>query len=222
MKIREFLERMFAGCLLVLLSPVFLVMAVMIVAESSGPAVISQIRVGQGEKLFKMYKFRTMVQDAESLHNSLMMEQIQSGGSFFLKLHPDFRVTRIGQKIRRSGADELPQLWNVMRGEMQLIGPRPVLPAELPWIPSEFRSRFECRPGVTGPSQISGLQSKSPEEALRLDVTYCTSNRSVKRDLQLLLNTVRILILQRVEGSQTGAEQVASSSENHGHPKEKY
>ena len=190
-----------SAVLLVLLAPVLLVVVVLIRATSPGPALFRQARVGQGEKTFTILKFRTMyVGCSDELHQSyvrslLSGEPVGSCGELF-KLADDPRVTRVGAWLRRSSLDELPQLINVLRGDMSLVGPRPVLPFEAEMFDGEQRLRFGVRPGLTGLWQVSGRSRIGFLEQLAIDARY-VRDQSGMLDLKILFRTVPALLLRR-------------------------
>ena len=185
--------------LLVLISPVLAVIALAIKLTSPGPVLFRQERTGLGDKPFMMLKFRSMVVGAPSddsalrqaFHEELAGVRKAEGESF--KLHDDPRVTRVGKLIRATSIDELPQLFNVVRGEMTLVGPRPALVWETEAFPPEFRRRTTVPPGCTGLWQVSGRSKLSTPEMLALDVEY-VDRRSLWFDLQILFKTVPVLI----------------------------
>jgi lipopolysaccharide/colanic/teichoic acid biosynthesis glycosyltransferase len=185
-----------AVVLLVALSPLLAAVAVLVRATSPGPAIYRQTRLGQDEQPFEMLKFRTMVQDApDGLHREfigrmLAGEDPRGGGSGALfKLEQDPRVTPTGRWLRRTSLDELPQLINVLRGEMALVGPRPTLPWEVELFTSAQRRRFEVKPGITGLWQVSGRSRLTMTEALALDLEY-VQTRSLLTDLSILAKTI--------------------------------
>jgi len=166
--------------------PVLAVTAVAIKATSPGPVVFRQQRIGKGGRPFVMYKLRTMTNDAEQVHSELAAKA-QAGGRPF-KLETDPRVTRVGRFLRRSSLDEVPQLWNVLRGDMALVGPRPFIPSEARSIDGFAQRRFEVRPGITGLWQVSGRSNLTFDELERLDYLYVAS-WSLWWDLRILWNT---------------------------------
>lgn len=189
---KYFAKRMFdliiSTLLLVLLSPVFLVLAVLIRADSSGTVFFRQQRIGLNGTSFKMLKFRSMVVDAEDQLPGLL-DQSQGNGVLF-KLKHDPRVTRIGAVMRKYSLDELPQLVNVLRGEMSLVGPRPPLPKEVDQYEDWVHRRLLVKPGITGLWQVSGRSDLSWEDSVRLDLYY-VENWSMTGDLLILLRTVK-------------------------------
>jgi exopolysaccharide biosynthesis polyprenyl glycosylphosphotransferase len=183
-------DRCVAGAALVLLSPLMFTLAVAIRLTDSGPAFFTQTRVGKDGRAFKIYKFRTMVVDAERLRSELLDSNDHDGVLF--KLRRDPRVTVIGARLRRWSIDELPQLVNVFRGDMSLVGPRPALPDEADRYAEHVRRRLVVRPGLTGLWQVSGRSDLSWEESVRLDLRY-VENWSFALDLQILWKTISVI-----------------------------
>lgn len=182
------LDRTAAAVLLVLLAPVLGVIALAIRLDSKGPAFFTQTRIGLRGKPFRVYKLRTMVQDAEQLKAELAGDNEYDGVLFKMKRDP--RITRVGALLRKSSLDELPQLINVARGEMSLVGPRPSLPAEVELMDSDTLRRLAVKPGITGLWQVSGRSDLSWDQASLLD-TYYTDNWSLSGDLSICVRTVR-------------------------------
>jgi exopolysaccharide biosynthesis polyprenyl glycosylphosphotransferase len=186
----RFLKRTFdllvSSAILILISPFFLVTAVLIKANSPGPVFFRQIRTGRNERHFSVLKFRTMYDDAEQRKSEIMHLNEMDGPLF--KVAEDPRVTRPGRFLRRTSLDELPQLINVWRGDMSLVGPRPFVVAEAAEIEGWARKRFEARPGMTGLWQVSGRNELSHLELCRLDYLYVAS-WSFWWDMQILWQT---------------------------------
>jgi exopolysaccharide biosynthesis polyprenyl glycosylphosphotransferase len=182
-----------SAVLLVLLLPVFGLVALAIRLESPGPILFRQTRVGRWGRLFTMWKFRSMYVDAEARKAALMAQNEMAGGVLF-KMKNDPRVTKVGRFIRKTSIDELPQLWNVLRGEMSLVGPRPPVPAEVDEYSLSDRRRLEVIPGITCIWQISGRSEIPFEQQVELDVQYIES-QSFWTDLKILLKTVPALLL---------------------------
>jgi len=176
---------------LVVLSPLFLVLAVLVQRDSPGPAFFTQERIGLNGRRFKMLKFRSMVVDAESQLPSLL-DRTDGNGVLF-KMHADPRVTRIGAVLRRYSLDELPQLVNVLRGDMSLVGPRPPLASEVEQYDEWTRRRLLVRPGITGLWQTQGRSDLSWEDSVRLDLFY-VENWSLTGDIIILYRTVRSVL----------------------------
>jgi exopolysaccharide biosynthesis polyprenyl glycosylphosphotransferase len=179
---------------LLALLPVFAAVAVAIKATSPGPVVFRQERIGLRGRPFTLLKFRTMVTGADQLLDALA-ELNEADGPLF-KLRKDPRVTRVGAFLRRSSIDELPQLWNVLKGEMSLVGPRPPLAGEVALYEEWQHDRLEVRPGITGLWQVSGRSELSFEDYVRLDLFY-VENWSVAYDLYILSKTIPLLVSTR-------------------------
>jgi exopolysaccharide biosynthesis polyprenyl glycosylphosphotransferase len=189
--IKGLFDRVMAGIALVLLAPVFCALFVAIRASDSGPALFVQTRVGKDGNTFRMYKFRTMVVDAEKRLAELRARNEFDGVLF--KMRNDPRITAVGARLRKWSLDELPQLINVFRGEMSLVGPRPALPDEAALYADHVRRRLAVRPGLTGMWQVNGRSDLSWEETVRLDLRY-VENWSFALDLQILWKTGSVLL----------------------------
>lgn len=179
---------------LALLSPLFVIVAAMIKLGSRGPIFFRQQRVGRFGRTFHMLKFRSMVIDAEELKAKLAAKNEQSGPVF--KMRNDPRVTSIGRFIRKYSIDELPQLVNVLRGEMTIVGPRPPIPSEVAQYEAWQRRRLSVRPGITCVWQVSGRNEIGFEEWMYLDMQYI-DNWSLARDFELIFKTVPVVLLGR-------------------------
>jgi lipopolysaccharide/colanic/teichoic acid biosynthesis glycosyltransferase len=175
---------------LILLSPVLVVVGLLVKLTSPGTILFRQVRVGLGGDPFVCLKFRTMVADAEQRLAMVAQDNIHDAGQRIFKLPNDPRLTSIGGFLRRSSLDELPQLWNVLRGEMSLVGPRPALPSEvLRYEPHHF-VRFEVLPGITGPWQVGGRNAiRNFEDVVRLESDY-VRGWTFWRDIVILLRTI--------------------------------
>ena len=195
---QRILKRAFdlAGAVILLgvLSPVLVVVAAVVRIDSPGPVLFKQERVGAGGGGFKMYKFRSMVVDAEARLSALMAQSDGNGVMFKLKADP--RVTRTGRFLRRYSLDELPQLFNVLNGTMSLVGPRPPLPSEVELYKDHVRRRLMVRPGLTGLWQVSGRSLLSWDDTVRLDLYY-VENWSVAGDIAILLKTFRAVLARQ-------------------------
>ncbi len=195
--VRRFLDITVATLALLLLSPVLLAIAIAVRADSPGPALLRQQRVGRDRRPFTMLKFRSMCLDGDDLaHRALIAAELRGehtteDGS--TKLAHDARITRCGRFLRATSLDELPQLFNVLRGEMTLVGPRPCLPWEAEMFPRQFDDRFTVPPGLTGLWQVRGRSALGTLEMLALDVAY-VSRRSLGGDLRILLLTIPALL----------------------------
>ena len=189
--VKDLFDRCAAACGLLMLSPVMLAIALIIKLSDNGPALFTQIRVGKGGEPFKIYKFRTMVVDAEA-RLAEIRERNESDGVLF-KIRRDPRITAIGARLRKTSLDELPQLINVLKGEMSLVGPRPALPDEAARYADHVRRRLVVKPGLTGMWQVNGRSDLSWEESVRLDLRY-VENWSFALDLQILWKTVSVMM----------------------------
>lgn len=179
--------------LLLLLLPMFGVIALAIRLESPGPILFKQMRVGRWGQLFTMWKFRSMYVDAEARKAELLQQNEMAGGVIF-KMKQDPRVTRVGRLIRKTSIDELPQLWNVLKGEMSLVGPRPPVISEVNQYSLADRRRLEVIPGITCIWQVSGRSEIPFEQQVELDVQYIES-QSFWTDIKILLKTIPALLL---------------------------
>lgn len=180
-----------AICGLVFLFPVFIIISILIKLEDpKGPVFFKQMRVGKNEKEFGMYKFRSMVTDAEERLKGLLQHNEVSGAMF--KMKDDPRVTKVGKFIRKTSIDELPQLINVLKGEMSLVGPRPPLTREVKDYTVYDKQRLKVIPGCTGLWQVSGRSNIGFEEMVELDLHYI-QNRSLLLDIKIILRTVIVL-----------------------------
>ena len=172
------------------LSPLFIIIAIIIKTTSKGAVFFSQKRVGKNGKEFEMYKFRSMVVNAEELKEKLVAQNEMSGPMF--KMKDDPRVTKVGKFIRKTSIDELPQLWNVLKGDMSLVGPRPSLPKEVAQFEDWMYRRLEVKPGLTCYWQVSGRNNIDFEDWMKLDIKY-VDERSTWIDIKLIFKTVGVL-----------------------------
>jgi len=177
-------------CGLILLSPLLLVVGILIRLDSKGPIIFAQKRVGLNGKEFKMYKFRSMVVNAEELKDKLKANNEMSGPMF--KMKDDPRITKIGRFIRKTSIDELPQLINILKGDMSLVGPRPSLPKEVEKFEPWMLRRLDVKPGLTCYWQVSGRNSIDFENWMKLDIKY-VNERSFFLDIKLILKTFFVL-----------------------------
>lgn len=188
------------GSMLVLvLSPLLLIVGLAIRLDSRGPAFFRQRRVGHGKREFTLIKFRSMRLDADPRGHREYVTSLIKGGSAnggredLYKLAVDDRITPVGRWIRRWSLDELPQLFNVIGGDMTLVGPRPAIPYEVAEYPSWYLQRFSVKPGLTGLWQVSGRSQRTYEEMVRLDIQY-TQSRSLRLDASILARTPWVVI----------------------------
>jgi lipopolysaccharide/colanic/teichoic acid biosynthesis glycosyltransferase len=190
------LDILAAGLALLALSPILLVIAILVRLDSRGPAIFRQDRIGRGLKTFRVAKFRTMRQGvAADPHRAYVEEMIREESEAegrqkpMMKLQEDPRITKIGHFLRRTSLDELPQLWNVLWGEMSLVGPRPPIQYEVDAYPARAFRRFAVRPGLTGLWQVSGRSLVTFSEMIDLDIEY-VERRSLLLNLKIVFLTV--------------------------------
>jgi len=199
LRLKRLFDVILALTALVALAPLFLVIAVLIRLDSKGPVVFTQERVGYDPKTrtprtFKFYKFRSMRQDADpEVHRAHVTNLIQNhvaprAGQTTLKMVQDQRITRVGHILRVSSLDELPQLFNVLKGDMSMVGPRPALPYEVALYEDWHRRRLEALPGITGWWQVKGRNRVSFDEMVRMDIDYI-EHQSLGLDLKIMLLT---------------------------------
>lgn len=178
---------MLGASLLLMLFPLLALLTVLVMLTSKGPALFVQKRLGQGRRVFHMFKLRTMHEGAERLEKH---ELLVGCGKIFFKPRNDPRVTRVGDFLRKYSLDELPQLINVIRGDMSLVGPRPLLVHEMQDVPEPMSGRrFAAKPGITGLWQVNGRSTCTDEQRLLLDLEY-VDNWSLQLDLKILIKTL--------------------------------
>ena len=195
--IKRLLDIVGSAFALLISSPLMLGTAIAIKLDDGGPIFFSQQRIGLHGKSFTMYKFRSMVTNAEELKKKLAEENGQTD-RFIFKMKDDPRITKVGRFIRKTSLDEFPQFFNVLKGDMSLVGPRPALPEEVARYGSLYSTRLLVKPGITGPWQVSGRSDLSQEQSEYLDVSYI-ENWSIAGDLAILAKTV--LVVFRGTGS---------------------
>lgn len=179
---------------LVVLLPLLLGVGLLVRLDSAGPAIYRQQRVGRDGRLFTMYKFRSMTTSADAERTDLLGHN-ESDGVLF-KIQRDPRITRVGSWLRRTSLDEMPQLWNVVRGEMSLVGPRPALPEEVAQYDVDPQRRLVVKPGMTGLWQVSGRSDLTWDQSVRLDLRY-VDNWSLRLDASILARTVSAVLTSR-------------------------
>ncbi len=192
--VKNIMDRLAALVLLIVLSPLILALALLVRLESRGPGFFRQTRVGQDGTPFTMFKLRSMSDGAHGQRAGLAALNERDGVLFKMRVDP--RVTRVGRVLRRTSLDELPQLINVLRGDMALVGPRPALPEEVRQYDELARRRLAVRPGLTGLSQVSGRADLSYDSTIRLDVRY-TDNWRLADDISIGARTVRAVVSSR-------------------------
>jgi lipopolysaccharide/colanic/teichoic acid biosynthesis glycosyltransferase len=199
---RRLADLLLAGGIVIVLAPLLIALAITIRLDSRGPALFRQRRVGHGEREFTVFKFRSMRSDADPRgHREYVTALIQGrnadgGRKDLYKLAVDDRITPVGRWIRHWSLDELPQLFNVIAGDMSLVGPRPAIPYEVAEYPSWYRKRFAVKPGLTGLWQVSGRNERTYEEMVRLDIEYA-ERRTLWLDLSILARTPLTVIARR-------------------------
>ena len=190
-RVKRAMDVLLAGCALLVLAPLFLVLALVVSSDSPGPVFFRQERVGKDGRRFNMIKFRSMVATAEDDLLALMAQN--EGAGLLFKIQHDPRVTRCGRWLRKYSLDELPQFWNVLKGDMSLVGPRPPLPREVELYERNISRRLLTKPGITGLWQISGRSDLAWEDAVRLDLYY-VENWSMWGDLVILWRTFKVVV----------------------------
>lgn len=188
--IKRFFDIFLSIIILILLSPVLIITAIAIKVESEGNIIFVQDRVGYKGKIFKMYKFRSMCNNAEDLKDNLLDKNEMDGPMF--KMRNDPRITKVGKFIRKTSIDELPQIINVLKGEMSLVGPRPSLPSEVENFEEWMLQRLLVKPGITCIWQVSGRNDIEFEDWMKLDIKY-VKERSIGLDAKLIWKTIFVL-----------------------------
>lgn len=194
-RLKRAVDMIVAGVMLVLLAPLLLATAFVIRLESPGPVLFDQVRIGYRGRPFKFWKFRSMYRDAEQRRRQLEQANEMQGGVLF-KMKKDPRVTVVGRFIRKFSIDELPQLWNVLVGDMSLVGPRPALPNEVARYSLQDRGRLDAVPGITCIWQVSGRSNIPFDQQVKLDLRYICF-QSIRQDLKILLQTVPAVLTGR-------------------------
>jgi lipopolysaccharide/colanic/teichoic acid biosynthesis glycosyltransferase len=199
--VRRLLDILVAGTVLLVLSPVILLAALAIRLESGGPVIFRPQRLGRELRPFAIFKFRSMNHKADATPHrkyvqSLIGQQVGSERGRLYKLSVDDRVTKVGRVLRSWSLDELPQLLNVLRGDMALVGPRPVMPYEVDLYPPSYLPRFAVKPGLTGLWQVSGRNERTYDEMVRFDIEYA-ERTSLLLDLRILAKTLPVVLSRR-------------------------
>ncbi len=189
---KRFMDILLAVMSIIIGSPLFLLTALLVKVTSPGPIIFSQVRVGKYGRHFKFYKFRSMYIDAEARKAELLKHN-ESGDGVIFKMKHDPRITPVGRFIRKFSIDELPQLFNVLLGDMSLVGPRPPLPGEVKTYSIEERKRLNITPGITCIWQVSGRSELPFQQQIALDKQYIAS-RSAWKDLLILLKTIPAIL----------------------------
>jgi exopolysaccharide production protein ExoY len=183
---------------IIALGPLMLALAFLTWASDGGPAFFGHVRVGRMGQLFRCWKFRSMVPNADNVLSDYLDSNPEARAEWEAchKLRHDPRITRIGRFLRASSLDELPQLWNVLVGEMSIVGPRPIVVAEIDKYKSNFTTYCACRPGITGLWQISGRSDVSYQQRVALDTLYAKS-RSLMLDVRIMASTIPAVLARR-------------------------
>lgn len=175
---KRFLDLTLSLIAIILLSPIYLIVAILVRIKLGSPVIFKQERPGKDEKIFKMYKFRSMTSETDEEGNLLP---------------DDVRLTSFGKKLRATSLDELPEIFNILKGDMSIVGPRPLLVEYLPYYKNEERHRHDVRPGLTGWAQINGRNATSWEERFRKDLQY-VENMTLTFDLKIVLKTIKKVV----------------------------
>ncbi|HHD2754476.1 TPA: sugar transferase [Clostridium perfringens] len=173
---------------IILLSPILLIISILIKLDSSGPIVFGHNRVGKYGKEIKVYKFRSMVENSQEVFDNFTPEQKAEFNKNF-KLENDPRITKVGNFLRKTSLDELPQLWNIIKGDMSVVGPRPIVKKEIIKYGKNFEKVFSVKPGLTGYWQANGRSDTTYDERVAMDLYY-VNNRSLKLDFKIIIQTI--------------------------------
>ena len=190
--IKRFMDVILATIALVVLSPIFLIIAIAIKIESTGPVLFKHARIGKNGKIIKLYKFRSMVINAEELIKSFTPEQMKEYKENY-KLTNDPRITKIGKFLRKTSLDELPQLFNIIKGDLSIIGPRPVVTDELKKYGTNTEKFLSVTPGLTGYWAANGRSCTSYEQRMQMELYYI-DNLSLKMDIKVFFKTIEAVI----------------------------
>ena len=195
-QLKRFADIFFSSILIVISSPLIILICVLIKLESRGPIIFKQKRIGKNLKNFNCYKFRTMSEEAEDILRELLSRNPELGEEFIKtqKIKNDPRITNIGRILRKTSLDELPQFINILKGDMHLIGPRPIVESEKIRYGKYLDEVFSVRPGVTGLWQVSGRNKLSYKRRVELDLIY-VKNANLKLDLNIFVRTIGVIIL---------------------------
>lgn len=190
--IKRVIDLLVSGISLIILSPILLIVALLIKLDSKGPVFIDQYRIGKEGKLFKIYKFRSMVDNADEVLKRLMEEDEEFREEYtkYKKCVNDPRITRVGKIIRKTSLDELPQLLNIVKGDMSLVGPRPYLEREIDDMGCSYKTIIKVTPGLTGLWQVSGRNNTSFKKRCMIDVQYYVK-RSLELDIKIIFKTFK-------------------------------
>ncbi len=191
--VKRFFDIMLSFLAIVLLSPLLLIVALLVRIKLGGPVIFKQERVGKDAKIFKLYKFRSMLdpqtRDGRKLSDAERLECIKNGVDI---LTDEERLPKFGKILRATSLDELPELWNILKGDMSFIGPRPLVKIYLPYYNDEEKHRHDVRPGLTGLAQVNGRNSASWEKRFKYDIEY-VHNVSFLNDLKVFIKTIMVV-----------------------------
>ena len=202
----DFVKRMFdivfALFVLTIFSPVYLILTILVALNSQGPVFYVQQRVGKDRQLFNCIKFRTMIDNADEVLETMMQDSdlMRQEFSDSFKLKHDPRITTIGKFLRLTSLDEFPQFWNVLKGEMSVVGPRPLVPEELPKYGRKINTVLKIKPGITGLWQVSGRNDIPYPKRVKIDVYYATSHNWLL-DLWIVYKTIGVMLFPRNNGA---------------------
>ena len=199
---KRIFDIVFALFVLTILSPVYLILIVSIALNSKGPIFYVQQRIGKNHRPFNCIKFRTMVDNADAMLETMMEDSEQMRQEFrdSYKLKQDPRITKIGKFLRLTSLDEFPQFWNVLKGEMSVVGPRPLVPEELPKYGRKINTVLTIKPGITGLWQVSGRNDIPYPKRVQIDVYYATSHNWLL-DLWIVYKTIGVIVFPRNNGA---------------------
>lgn len=198
LRIKRLMDIVGSLAFLIIFLPLFVIIAIGVKLSSKGPAIFSQERIGQHGRTFRFYKFRSMVQNSDEVFSAFLdsSNEARSQWEAYQKLDDDPRITWFGSLIRRTSLDELPQLWNVLKGDMSLVGPRPCMPTQRSLYGSHWAAYCGVRPGLTGLWQVSGRNSLSYQQRVLLDAEY-VREWSLAADARILFRTFGVVLTGR-------------------------
>ncbi len=200
--IKRFLDIVFSFLLIIFLIPLFLIIGVIIKINSKGPVLYTQKRIGKNNITFSCYKFRTMHPEANYLLKEILIKNPNFKNEFAetRKIINDPRITKIGKFLRFSSLDELPQIVNVLKGDMSLIGPRPIVKSEIKKYGNDFKKVFSIKPGISGLWQVSGRNKLSYNKRVELDIFY-SENISFRLDIKIFIKTILVILFPFEKGA---------------------
>ena len=200
--VKRLFDIIFSLFVLTVFSPVYFILMTLIVLNSQGPVFYVQQRIGKNHKPFNCIKFRTMVNNADEILETMMNNSDQMRQEFqdSFKLKRDPRITRIGKFLRLTSLDEFPQFWNVLKGDMSVVGPRPLVPEELPKYGRKINTVLTIKPGITGLWQVSGRNDIPYPKRVQIDVYYATSHNCLL-DLWIIFKTINVIVFPRNNGA---------------------